>query len=125
MATITQPPVNRKPRTFEPVQGVFTWVSPWDGTTGRLVISTRTGAAVYTVSAIRTEGGVHFGGLVAGYELINEGSGEVYALALEPFGLTCECWDFLLRDRYATTPETRYCKHIVALQAALPHEHAA
>jgi hypothetical protein len=107
------------------VSGCFSWATPWDGTTGRLVISTKTGAAVYTVSAIRTEGGPQFGGLVAGSELINEGSGEVYAISLEPYGLTCECWDFLLRDRYATTAETRYCKHIVALQQALPHEHAA
>jgi hypothetical protein len=124
MATITQYRPARKPRTFEPVIGTFTWATPWDGTTGRLIISTRTGAAVYTVSVIRTEGGPHFGG-IAGHKLVNEGSGEVYHVALEGWGLSCECWDFLLRDRYATTPECRGCKHVVALQEALPNEQAA
>jgi hypothetical protein len=62
----------------EPVTGVFTWLVPFDGKAGRLVISTHTGAAVYTVTAIRSAGGAHFGGQIAGYGLVNEGNGESY-----------------------------------------------
>jgi hypothetical protein len=122
MATIIQSPTTRKP--FEPVQGVFTWATPWNGSTSRLVISTRTGAAVYTLSVIPTEGGPHFGG-IAGYELVNEGSGEVYHVALEAWGMDCTCWDGLLRQQYADKPECRGCKHVTALEQALPQEQAA
>jgi hypothetical protein len=124
MATVTNSPADRKPRTFEPVEGKFLWREPWDGTTGRLIISTKTGASIYTISAIRTEGGSHFGG-IAGYELVNEGSGEVYHVALEAWGMDCTCWDGLLRQQYADKPECRGCKHVVAIQQALPHKQAA
>jgi hypothetical protein len=125
MASVTQSPAPRKVRKFEPVSGVFTWKTPWDGSTGELVISTRTGAAVYTVSALRSGTSPHFGGLVAGYELVNQGNGEVYAVSLQSWGLDCECWDGLLRQQYAEQPECRACKHVTALQAALPGQQAA
>src|SRR5262245_7172804 len=124
MSTVTETRPVRKPRSIEPVAGCFSWATPWNGSTGRLVISTRTGAAVYTVTAIRTEGGPHFGGL-AGYELVNEGSGEVYHVALEAWGMDCTCWDGLLRQQYADKPGCRGCKHVTALQQALPHQQAA
>src|SRR5262245_59991023 len=119
MATITYSRPTRKPRSFEPVAGTFTWATPWDGATGRLIISTRTGAASYVVTAIRTDACPHFGG-IAGYELVNEGSGEVYHVSLEAWGVDCTCWDGLFRQQYAERPECRGCKHVVGLQAALP-----
>jgi hypothetical protein len=123
MTTISQTRPARKP--FEPVTGRFLWRTPWDGTTGRLIISTKTGAAVYTVSAIRSDSSPHFGGQLAGYELVNEGSGEVYHVALEAWGMDCTCWDGLLRQQYADRPECRGCKHVVGLQTAFASKEAA
>jgi hypothetical protein len=126
MATIPETRPAGKPRTFEPVTGSFVWKTPWDGSTGRLVISTKTGAASYVVSAMRSgSGSPHFGGLLLGYELVNEGSGEIYHVAVEPWGWDCDCWDGLIRQQHAPTPECRGCKHVTALQAALPGKQAA
>jgi hypothetical protein len=125
MSTITNPPASRKPRGFEPITGRFAWLTPWKDGTGRLVISTRTGAAIYTVTAIRTEGGPNFGGQLVGYQLANEGNGEVYHVALEAWGWDCSCWDGLLRQQYADTPECRGCKHVVGLQTSFAGKEAA
>jgi hypothetical protein len=126
MSTVTTPARPVKVRKFEPVSGVFSWKTAWDGTTGRLVISTRTGAAVYTVTAIRTGScSPHFGGHLCGFELLNEGNGEVYHVALEAWGWDCDCWDGLIRQQHATTPQCRSCKHVKALQVALQGQQAA
>jgi len=119
MTTISQSRPARKSRSFESVSGCFSWATPWDGNNGRLIISTKTGAAIYTVTAIRSGSSTHYGG-IAGYELVHEGSGEVYHVALEAWGMDCTCWDGLLRQQYADKPECRACKHIAGLQAALP-----
>jgi hypothetical protein len=125
MSTLTTPAARVKVRKPpEPVTGVFTWLTPFDGDTGRLIISTHTGAAIYTVTAIRSEASHHFGGQVAGYELTHEGKGEIYQVSLEAWGMDCTCWDGLLRQQYAETPECRGCKHVVGLQQAL-RQHAA
>jgi hypothetical protein len=126
MSTLTTSTGPVKVRKFEPVEGVFSWITPFDGATGRLVISTKTGAASYLVSALRSgSGSPHFGGLLLGYELVNEGNGEVYHVAVEPWGWDCDCWDGLIRQQHATTPECRACKHVTALQAALKEPQAA
>jgi len=125
MATLTHSCPAVKPRSFEPVTGSFVWATPFDGTRGRLVISTRTGAAVYTVTAIRHDAGPHFGGHVAGYRLENEGNQQVYHVAIEPWGMDCDCFDGLIRQQHAPTPDCRACKHVTALQAALPDRQAA
>jgi len=125
MDTITQPRPARKPRSFEPVTGTFRWLAPFDGNTGKLIISTRTGVAVYFVTAIRTDATPHFGGHLAGYQLANEGNGETYHVVLEQWGMNCTCWDGLIRQQYVPTPECRPCKHVKALQEALPHREAA
>jgi hypothetical protein len=125
MDTITQPRPARKPRSFEPVTGCFTWAEPFDGYTGKLVISTRTGAALYVVTTIRSPRTPHFGGLLLGYQLENEGNGETYHVSVEPWGWDCDCWDGLIRQQYADKPECRACKHVKALQEALPHRRAA
>jgi hypothetical protein len=120
MSTLTQPrPAIKARRPLEPVFGVFQWHTPFDRNTGRLIISTCTGAAVYTISAIRSRASAQFGGHVAGYELVNEGNGEVYHVSLQAWGMDCTCFDFLIRQRDATNPAYRCCKHITALHAAL------
>jgi hypothetical protein len=47
------------------------------------------------------------------------GAAEVYHIALEPWGMECDCPDGQYRAHYAPTPAGCSCKHSVALKAAL------
>jgi hypothetical protein len=108
-------PVNRKPP--EPVSGTFVWKeypAPDWSTPGLLIISTATGGNTYTVEAILDDG------RVLGFTLAKLGRETVYHVnTTEPHGWTCECWDALVREKYATDPRARYCKHVTALQSVL------
>jgi hypothetical protein len=84
-----------------------------------LIISTATGANTYAVSAIRSGHGLHFGRQIVGFALEKQGAPDVYHIALEPWGMECDCPDGQFRSAYATVPEARGCKHAVALKAAL------
>src|SRR5262249_31074906 len=81
-------------------------------TPGQLIISTSTGASVYTVSALQD------GGRLVGFRLEKLGCETVYHVGItDPHGATCECWDHYRREPYAVDPRARYCKHVTALQA--------
>jgi hypothetical protein len=120
--------VARKPRTIQPAHGTARWLqtpaTDWTSP-GRLEISAHTIrgiiTAVYAVTVLRsgTPGG-HFGGQLAGFQLANEGNGEVYSIdTASPHGPTCDCPDGIYRERHATTAETKLCKHAAGLQQAL------
>jgi hypothetical protein len=115
--------VSRKPRTCKPAHGNARWLirpdAAWQ-TGGLLEIATERKRDSYTVEAIRTGGpGAHFAGL-AGFRLTNETSGNVYDIDATPLsGWACDCPDGQYRATHATTLETRQCKHVLALQAAV------
>jgi hypothetical protein len=84
------------------------------------VISTATGGNTYLVSAVRSGDGPYFGGRIVGFTLEKQGAAEVYHVDATPvWGWSCDCWDALFRDRYATCPEARACKQAVFLHEAL------
>jgi hypothetical protein len=104
-------------RPPEPVSGFFTWKqrpAPVWSTPGLLIISTITGGNTYRVSAFLDEG------RILGFRLEKLGSDEIYDIDVtDPYGPTCTCWDALVREKYATNPAARFCKHIVALGTVL------
>jgi hypothetical protein len=96
------------------------------------VISTATGGNTYAVSAVRSGDGPHFGARIVGFALEKQGAAEVYHVDVTPvWGWSCDCWDALIRHRYAVDPAARCCKHSVLLHEALaavgllPETHAA
>jgi hypothetical protein len=115
-----RPGRQRKPP--EPVRGNARWLktppADWSAP-GLLIISTATGANTYSVAPVWSGHGLHFGRQIAGFALEKQGTAEVYHIALEPWGMECDCPDGQFRGAYATVPEARGCKHAVALKAAL------
>jgi hypothetical protein len=106
-----------------PSRGAVRWVRPpapdWS-VPGLLVISTATVGNTYAVSAVRSGDGPHFGGRIVGIALEKQGAAEVYHVDVTPvWGWSCDCWDALIRDRYAVDPAARCCKHSVLLHEAL------
>jgi hypothetical protein len=103
----------------EPVRGEGRWIekpaADWSRP-ARLEISTRTGTAVYEVSAVRQYGS----NALVGFRLAKEGAEEVYHIDTTPtFGPTCDCPDAYYRDKFAETKAACRCKHVVCLGAAL------
>jgi hypothetical protein len=113
-------PKQRKQRTFTPVVGTFLWKTPWNGDCGDCVISTKTGATVYHIAAVRSNPSAYFGGPIVGFEIVNLASGEVYSVSLNCWGMDCDCWDGLLRQQYAQHPSCRSCEHCKAVETLLP-----
>jgi hypothetical protein len=95
------------------------------GTSDRLKISaqTRRGTvtAVYAITAFGSaEPGAHFGGQLTGFQLANDSNGKVYSIDTTGLhGMTCDCPDGIYRERHATTPDTKLCKHAAGLGEAL------
>jgi hypothetical protein len=103
-------------RPLTPATGSCRWLLQpgLAGTPGLLAITVKIAGGSKEVSEVyaltRHEGG--------GYRLTKP-DGTAYDLWPSTEVWECDCGDFVFNRAHATTPQTRQCKHAVALQAAL------